>query len=50
MRMRRSTRADHRPNFGMVAAVLDEAGSDHDMGINDILVDEGSAFDTGLKE
>lgn len=50
MRRERPAWADVWPQLGPVAAVLDEAGSHHDMGINDILVDDGPELYTGLKE
>lgn len=46
----RPAKAEFRPEPAPVAVVLDEAGPHHDMGINDILVEHGSALDTGLKE
>ena len=50
MMRQRPTSTEFRPEAVPVAAVLDEAGSHHDMGFNDILVEHGSALATGLKE
>ena len=50
MRMRRSATAAFGRNTEPIADVLDEVVRHHDMGVNDILVDEGSGLNLDLKE
>jgi hypothetical protein len=47
---RRSDLTGNVATSGVAAAVLDQARSHHDMGFNDILVDDRFAFHPGLKE